>query len=183
MRGGFPKGTVVRFSPLGIEKEGFRYEPRPSEAGFAGRSGRAEDPGASLWRGVVTTPNWSPPHVCPRWPNGRSCVNVRTVITPPLSRHASPPDYPLGPSIDINYLSPVPTTGDIQRQGRKMRHPANLERAMAVASALPRARSAAVKEIMPYLSGGWRRKRKTKRRRRKRKTKRRRRKRKTKRRR
>lgn len=29
MRGGFPKGTVVRFSPFGISQEGWRFLPRP----------------------------------------------------------------------------------------------------------------------------------------------------------
>ena len=179
MRGGFSKGTVVRFSPFGISQNGWRFSPPPQAADLntrrriPGRLGIYPMAGARLWRGVVTSDEPYEQDYCGGGPGGR-CVNVRVVKEPTLSRAGSMTGIPLGPSINIRFLSPVPTTGDISRQGRKMRHPANLERAMAVAPALP-SRSGKTKKIMSYLHGGRRRKRKTKRRKRRRRKRRRRR--------
>ena len=166
MRGGFPIGTHVRFSPLGINMMGFYFSRRlPLEL----------DPSqARLWRGEII----GPPHECPH--TGTVCVKVRNLPSPtPRGRwwdHVLQPDVLR--HIDIRYLEPVPTTADIRRQDRKIRHPANLERAMAVTPKLPIERSGMTKNIVSYLQGGRRRSRKhrtRRKRRRKRKTRRRRR--------
>ena len=111
MRGGFPKGTVVRFSPFGISQNGWRFLPRPQTADLntrrriAGRLGIYPRAGARLWRGVVTSDET---HECPY--TGGRCVNVR--VSESSVRHSrsggTATGIHLGPSIDIRFLSPVP---------------------------------------------------------------------------
>ena len=162
MRGGFPIGTHVRFSPHGVSRMVLHFPPSWNL--------RLRKRRAKLWRGEII----GPPHKCPVGPGfarGGVCVKVRninagtgtgTVLQSIVLRH-----------MDIRYLEPVPTAADIRRRGSKMRHPRNLKRAMEVARALPSG-SGMTKNIMSYLQGGrrrtHRRKRKTKRRSRRRRS-------------